>query len=159
MSSKRTPINRPAQRRITPQVIAAWQACDERALACALHLNPFGERSPLPAEITASGVSPDLPPYPDSNRPYDKAYDQTLALQRELLELAGWPDCRAAYARNLHEAEAWRDYCARLVRDPDARHQGTGMDDASLKQELKEARAKVTYRKKLLAELDAKEKA
>jgi hypothetical protein len=34
----------------------------------------------------------------------------------------------------------------------------TGMDDASLKQELKEARAKVTYRKKLLAELDAKEK-
>ena len=50
-----------------------------------------------------------------------------------------------------------RDYYALLIRDPDARYQGTGMDTTSLRHRLKEAREEVAYRKKLLAELDAKE--
>ena len=64
---------------------------------------------------------------------------------------------RQAYRRNLREAEESRDYYAMLIRDPDARYQGTGMDTTSLRQRLKEAREEVAYRKKLLAELDAKE--
>ena len=82
-----------------------------------------------------------------------------LAIQRELLAVAGWPDCRQAYERNLAEAEESRDYYAMLIRDPDARYQGTGMDTAALRQRLKEAREEVAYRKKLLADLDAKEMA
>ena len=83
----------------------------------------------------------------------DKSYDKVLAMQRELLAVAGWPDCRAAYEENLREAEKWSAYCALLVRDPDARHQGTGMDPASLRERLKEAREEVAFRRKLLAEL------
>jgi hypothetical protein len=159
MGPKRRPLRRERKMRLTPEAIAAWQSCDARALACALGLDFWGEPSPLPAEIISSGVSPDLPPYPNSVRCWDKAYDKVLALQRELFQVAGWPDCRAAYEENLREAEEDRDYYALLVRDPDARHQGTGMDTASLRQRLKEARKEVAYRKKLLAELDAKEKA
>ena len=75
------------------------------------------------------------------------------------MAVAGWPDCRQAYERNLREAEESRDYYALLVRDPDARYQGTGMDTETLRQRLKEAREEVAYRKKLLAGLDAKETA
>lgn len=76
-----------------------------------------------------------------------------LDLQRALLEVTGWPDCREAYEHNLAEAEDWRDYCALLVRDSDAGHRGTGSDLASRRQRLKEAREEVAYRKKLLADL------
>ena len=159
MPSKRRPLQRDRKVRLTPEIIAAWQSCDDRALSCALGLDPFGELSPLPSEIISRGVSPDAPPSPNSCRMMDKSYDKALAIQRELLAVAGWPDCRQAYERNLREAEERRDYCAELLRDPGARYQGTGMDTASLRQWLKEARAEVAYRKKLLAELDAKETA
>jgi hypothetical protein len=126
-------------------------------LSCALGLDPFGELSPLPSEILSRGVSPDDPPFPNSCRVMDKSYDKVLAIQRELLAVAGWPDCREAYEKNLAEAEEWRDYCAELVRDPDAGPRGAGMDPAPRRQRLKEAREEVAYRKKLLAGLDAKE--
>jgi hypothetical protein len=42
-----------------------------------------------------------------------------------------------------------------FLRDPDARHKGTGMDEASLRERLKETKAEVVYRRKLLAGLDA----
>ena len=156
MGTKRRPLRRDRKARLTPEAIAAWQSCDERALACALGLDFWGEPSPLPSEIVSSGVSEDMPPSPNSCRRWDQAYDKVLALQRELLAVAGWPDCRQAYERNLAEAEEWHDYRALLVRDPDARHQGTGMDPALLRQRPKEAEAEVRYRKKLLAGLDAK---
>ena len=152
MPTNRRPLRRGRKARLTPEVIAAWQACDVRALRCALGLELW-DPSPLPCEITAGGVSEDSPPPPNSTRLHDKAYEKVLALQRELLAVAGWPDCREAYERNLRNAEEERDDCARLVRDPDARHQGTGMDEASLRRALKEARQEVAYRKKLLAEL------
>ena len=156
MPTNRRALRHQRKSRITPEAIAAWQSCDERALACALGLDFWGEPSPLPAEIVASGVSPNLPPYPNSCRMYDKSYDKVLAIQRELLQIAGWPDCREAYKRNLAEAEEDRDYYALLLRDPDARYQGTGIDTASLRQRLKEAKEEVAYRKKLLADLGGK---
>jgi hypothetical protein len=156
MGTKRRPLRRERKTRLTPEAIAAWQSCDARALACALGLDFWGEPSPLPAEIISSGVSPNLRPYPNSVRCWDKAYDKVLALQRELLQVAGWPGCRAAYEENLHEAEEWRDYRASLVRDLDAGPRGTGDDLASRRQRLKEAEAEVRYRKKLLAGLGAK---
>ena len=159
MPSKRRPLQRDRKLRLTPEIIAAWQSCDDRALSCALGLDPFGELSPLPSEILSRGVSPDGPPSPNSCRMMDKSYDKVLAMQRELLAVAGWPDCRAAYEKNLRVAVEMRDYYALLLRDPDARYQGTGMDTASLRQGLKEAEAEVRYRKKLLADLDAKETA
>jgi hypothetical protein len=110
----------------------------------------------LPSEIVASGVSEDMPPSPNSDRGWDQAYPKVIELQRQLLAVAGWPDCRAAYEHNLAEAVEWAEYRAELVRDPDARHQGSGMDTASLRQRLKEAEAEVRYRKKLLAGLDRK---
>ena len=154
MVTNRRPIKRGRKVKLTPEAIAAWQACDQRALACALGLNSFCDPSPLPSEITAFGVSPDMPPHPNSDRPWDQAYGKMIELQRELLAVAGWPDCRQAYERNLADAEESRDYYAMLIRDPGARYQGTGMDTASLRQRLKEAREEVAYRKKLLAGLD-----
>ena len=159
MGTKRRPLRRDRKPRITPEAVAAWQACDARALACALGLDFWGEPSPLPSEIVASGVSEDMPPSPGSVRCWDAAYPKVLALQRELLAVAGWPHCREAYERNLAEAEEDRDYCALLLRDPDSRHQGTGMDETSLRERLQEAEEEVAYRKKLLADLDAKETA
>jgi hypothetical protein len=159
MPTKRRPLQRDRKVRLTPEIIASWVSCDDRALSCALGLDRFGEHSPLPAEILARGVSPDFPPSPNSGRMMDKSYDKALAIQRELLAVAGWPDCRQAYERNLAEAAESRDYYAMLIRDPDARYQGTGMDTASLRQRLKEAQREVAYRQKLLAKLDAKETA
>ena len=159
MPTNRRPLRRDRKARLTPEAIAAWQACDDRALCCALNLDRFGEHSPLPSEIIARGVSPDLPPDPNSGRAMDESYDKALAIQRELLAVAGWPDCRQVYERNLADAEQWEAYRALLVRDPEARHQGSGMDMPSLRQRLKEAREEVAYRKKLLADLDAKEAA
>ena len=150
MPTNRRPLRRARKPRLSPEVIAAWQACDRRALHCALQLDPW-EPSPLPSEITARGVSEDLPPNPNSGRCWDKAYPKVLALQRELLAVAGWPDCRAAYEHNLAEAVEWREYCAELVRDPDAGPRGS--DPAERRQRLKEAREEVAYRKRLLAEL------
>jgi hypothetical protein len=158
MSSKRTPINRPPRGWISPAAIAAWQACDWEALHCALHLEAH-EPSPLPLEISRLGVSPDLPPDPNDGRGWDRADPKILALQHELLQIVGWPDCREAYERNLRNAEEARDYCAELVRHPGRGGQGTGCDLPSRRRDLQEARDEVAYRKKLLAELAAREPA
>src|SRR6188472_3143559 len=109
MATKRRTIRRGIRsNRLTPEVIAAWMACDYRALHCALGLQPH-EPSPLPREIGALGCSEeDLARVaPDSPRLWDKALPRSLELQRRLLALAGWPDCREAYETNLREAEEW----------------------------------------------------
>jgi hypothetical protein len=79
---------------------------------------------------------------------------RTQALQRELLKVAGWPDCRAAYQENLREAEEWEEYCQELVDHPDRGHSGTGSDPASRRRKLGETKAAVADRRRLLAELD-----
>ena len=119
----------------------------------------------LPSEITAGGVSrgPTRPTANEHAACTDKSYDKALALQRELLAAAGWPECREAYERNLARTpRSERDSTApELVRDPDAGPRGG--DPAWTRHRcggrLKDARADVAYRKKLLAGLDAKETA
>jgi hypothetical protein len=139
MPTIRHPINRPPKVKITPEVIAAWKACDGDALHDLLRLQTF-DSSPLPKEITALGVSEDDP--------------RIFELQRKLLEVAGWPDCRRAYEENLRDAEEWRDYCAKVIVHPLMGGQGTGCDPASRRRSLEEAETEVTYRRALLEGLD-----
>jgi hypothetical protein len=149
-------LGKARKHQITPEAIAAWQACDYLALHCALGLGP-GEASPLPEEITALGISEETAAAVRSNtqRCYEMSYPTALALQRELLAIAGWPDCRDAYEKNLADAERDVAYCYDLVRDPDSGGRGTGYDMASRRRKLKEALAELAYRKRLLAELEA----
>jgi hypothetical protein len=154
MPTNRRPLRRDRKARITPEAITAWLACDWRALHRALGIDVFGP-SPLPMEIGPFGVSEDFPPDPKSGRCWDQEYLAMIALQRELLAVAGWPNCREVYKKHLAEAIEDRDYRALLLRDPDSRHKGTGMDDASLRERLAEAKVEVVYRRKLLAGLDA----
>jgi hypothetical protein len=153
MSTNRTRIRRCTKRRITPEAIAAWQACDFHALHCALGLRVW-EASPLPTEITSLGVDADyvLPP---NASPWEQTRVQAAKLQRELLKAAGWPDCREAYEENLREAKHWAAYCADLLEHPERGGLGTGCDPASRRRALREARRKVAYRRRLLVELDA----
>ncbi len=142
MSTKRRTSRRGGRRdRLTPEVIAAWLAADCSALHCALGLQPW-ESSPLPREITALGVDDD-----DDDRPI-------VELQRKLLAVAGWPDCRRIYEENLRDAQGWARYCADLVRHPEHGGQGTGRDPVSRRAALKQAKAAVAYRKELLAGLE-----
>jgi hypothetical protein len=83
-----------------------------------------------------------------------KDWRNAQALQRELLKVAGWPDCRAAYQENLREAEEWEEYCQELVDHPDRGQSGTGSDPASRRRKLGETKAAVADRRRLLAELD-----
>jgi hypothetical protein len=138
MSTNRRTKRRGAKPGITPEVIAAWQAADFRALHRALGLAPW-EPSPLPREIIALGCSQDDEVDADSDRCWDRALPKVLAIQRKLLEVAGWPECREAYEGNLREAKEWAAYCRGLP---------------SLRAKLRDAQDEVAYRKRLLDELD-----
>jgi hypothetical protein len=92
MPTNRTPIGRKAITRITPEAVAAWKRADFMALHRALGLKPW-QPSPLPSEVTALGVCEGERPDADSGRAWDHAWPKALALQKQLLELAGWPDC------------------------------------------------------------------
>jgi hypothetical protein len=153
MSTNRRTRHRGAKPGITPEVVAAWQAADYRALHRALGLGPW-EQSPLPREIIALGCSQDDEVDADSGRCWDQALPKVLAIQRKLLEVAGWPECREAYEANLREAKEWAAYCRGLIKDPERRHQGTGTDLPSLREKLRDAQDEVAYRKKLLDGLD-----
>jgi hypothetical protein len=114
--------------------------------------------SPLPDTITALGVSEQNAALVQSGASHldNNSYAQALELQRELLSIAGWPDCRAAYEENLRDAESWAAYCLELVEHPERGSQGgTGCDPASRAIKLKEARSDVAYRKRLLLELSS----
>jgi hypothetical protein len=111
---------------LTAEVIVAWHACDFGELHMALNLAPWNY-SPLPVEVTALGVTQGLPP--DHLLAHQVAdWRDAQALQRELLEVAGWPDCRGVYEENLRKAEAWAGYCKLLVDHPERGGTGTGSD-------------------------------
>jgi hypothetical protein len=108
MTTKRRTIRRGGRGRITPEVIAAWRAGDYGALHLALHLHPWCH-SPLPKEIICLGVDQNSPPhFLDVQQRED--WRQAAALQAELLKIAGWPDCRQAYRKNLADALKWQRY-------------------------------------------------
>ena len=101
MPTNRTPVNRRRIRQLSPEVIATWTACDFHALHRALGLGP-ADSSPLPYEVTALGVGDDddlplEPNHPRSNGPWARSLKTAVTLQRQLLRIAGWPDCRKAY--------------------------------------------------------------
>jgi hypothetical protein len=153
MSTNRTRKRRPPRGlRLSPEATAAWEACDESALRCALRLPPW-EASPLPLEVTSAGVSEADPPRA-TNTLHDKSYDRALKLQQLLLAAAGWPDCKTAYQENLREAESWRDYCKELIAHPEYGGRGTGCDPASRAEQLQDAEDRVAYRQELLDTLD-----
>jgi len=159
MPTNRTPIKRPRKEYVlTPEAIAAWMACDWSALHAALGLNIW-DRSPLPREISGMGCSEDDLPADAERREeiWVKSLLQSIDLQRKLLAVAGWPDCRDAYVENLRKAEHDLRYSRELVKHPE--RDAIGMDDASRREYLAEAEAKVAYRKQLLASLKAKDSA
>ncbi len=117
-------------------------------------LKPW-EPSPLPAEVTALGVSQDEQPMEDSGRFWDKGLPKAHALQRELLAVAGWPDCRAAFEEKLKDAREMASYYRAQLKHPERRHQGTGSDELSLRRKLKDEEREVRYRQRLLRELEA----
>jgi hypothetical protein len=136
--------------RFSPEVIAAWHACDWSTLHSMLNLAAY-ECSPLPLEINALGVDPDNPPHPESKRLNDLSYHKAMALQKALLACAGWPkDCKRAYAKNLRDAQEMAAYCQELAGDL-ARGPRCA-DPLERKQDLADARRRVIYYKCLLAE-------
>jgi hypothetical protein len=154
MPTNRRPLRRSLRRRISPEAVASWMACDYRALHRALGLHP-GEASPLPDCITGLGVSEEKAAAVSRNtsRCFEKSYAQAIALQRELLAIAGWPDCRHAYEENLADAERGAAYCREMVEHPEFGHRGTGSDPASRRAALERAREEVAYRRGLLEKL------
>jgi hypothetical protein len=81
---------------------------------------------------------------------------RSLELQRKLLAVAGWPDCRESYEQNLRKAQKGVRECRELVRHPERGGIGTGCDPASRREQLATALAELAYRKKLLADLEAR---
>ena len=88
-------------------------------LVCALGLNRFGERSPLPSEILARGVSPDFPPSPNSERMMDKSYEKCSRSSVSCWRSQVGPIAVEAYERNLAEADrATITPCLSAIRMP-----------------------------------------
>jgi hypothetical protein len=154
MPTTRHPIGRKSVLKITPESISAWKRADFDELHCLLGLAPR-EASPLPYEITALGCSEDDLPLDRDISDWNKTPPKAVALQRQFLAVAGWPDCRAIYEEELRDAEKSVAYYRELVEHPGRGGQGTGTDPESRRKALDDALAKVKYRKRLLAELDA----
>jgi hypothetical protein len=157
MPTNRTPIGRKSVLKITPEAIGAWKRADFDALHRLLGLKPW-EASPLPIEVTALGCcEDDLPVEPNSDLG-DQSLPKAVALQRQFLAGAGWPDCRSLYEKQLHAAEAHVAYCREQIEHPPLGEYGTGCDPVSRQEALDDALAEVVYREKLLAGLDAVQK-
>jgi hypothetical protein len=138
---------------ITHEVVEAWKRADFLALHRLLGLKPW-QSSPLPLEITRLGVGE------GALDPEDHHYQddlKILALQRELLALAGWPDCRSLYQEKLREAEEWAEYCRERIEHPPIGEFGSGCDPDS-REKLADAENEVAHRRELLTGLDAVQK-
>jgi hypothetical protein len=151
MPTTRHPIHRKATRRINDDAIRAWKNADYMPLHIALDLAPW-QSSPLPTEVTVLGIDEDdIDP---ADRENYKSNLKILQLQKELLALCGWPDCRHIYEQELADAESYVTHCQDLVDHPGRGGQGTGCDPEIRRQALEQAQAKVEYRRRLLDELD-----
>jgi hypothetical protein len=128
------------------------------ALHRLLGLKPW-ESSPLPVGVTRLGV--DQGDTPENCGPeWDATMPKAIRLQRELLAIAGWPDCRAEYERQLREAKERAADCRdAVVQVSNGGAHGAGTDLESRREALEDAEAEVKYREKLLdglAEMQAK---
>ena len=83
--------------------------------------------SPLPDTITALGVSEENAPLVQSGATLldNNSYALALELQRELLAIAGWPDCREAYEETCARLSLGLP-CLELLEHPERGGQGTG---------------------------------
>jgi hypothetical protein len=82
MATNRTPIARNRSgHRITPEVLACYQAKDYRALHRALSLRPW-QASPLPLAVTPLGVDQDRAP--DDGTAFSASWPLAQTLQREI---------------------------------------------------------------------------
>jgi hypothetical protein len=77
------------RRHVNEAAIRAWLRADYFALHRALNLHP-GVPSPLPTSITPLGCDPDCPPDRDYTG-WARGWPESVALQRELLAIAGPP--------------------------------------------------------------------
>ena len=100
MPTNRTPVARKAILKITPEAIQAWKRADFHALHSLLGLKPW-EASPLPRKITALGCSQDDLLVEPNDGAWGQSLPKAVALQRQLLAVAGWPDCRQIYEGKL----------------------------------------------------------
>jgi hypothetical protein len=141
------PTNRTRRRRdkspprIGPEAIAAWRTYDWNALHRALGLNPW-HSSPLPG--TRENLDPD--------NPHDQV---SIRCRAALIEAAGMPDCRAAFAKELADAESTATYYKKLVKDPSLSGIGTRCDPVSRRKDYAAALATVAYIRQAIAKLDA----
>ena len=93
-----------------------------------LDLHPW-ETSPLPIEITPLGVDQD--DTPDNRGPtWEPSMQKAIALQKQLLAIAGWPDCRHVYEEELRDAEQHVGYCRKRVENFPGGEFGTGTGPA-----------------------------
>jgi len=150
MGTKRPVIDRGKGGRLTPEIVDAWKRADFTALHLLLRLGPW-EASPLPLEISLLGCSQDdeLPEYP----PDRQSLERSQALQRQLLAVAGWPDCRKGYEENLRRAEQSAEWARKRFEYLPAGEYGTGTDLETRRQRMLDAEDEVEYRKRLLAGL------
>jgi hypothetical protein len=135
-------------RQLSPEVIAAWMACDYRALHSALGLSP-AHVSPLPYEITVLGVSDDDF---DQHRgdtigpgPFSRSLKKAVKLQRQLFRVAGYPrDARRALEENLANATRDRDLAREQIAHPPSTR-GTGCDPQERQERLETCEGWVAY--------------
>ena len=156
MATKRTPLQRGRKHRITDAAIAAWKRCDGAELQRALGLRP-SSRSPLPYEITCLGTAEWEKDTLEPDRGWDAQWQTCIEIQRELLKIAGWPDCRRVYEHNLKEAEECAAYEQSLVDNPTSGGMSHGDPKVQLayrKRSLARALEQVAWRKQLLEELE-----
>ena len=136
--------------RITTEVIEAWRSCNFDTLHKALDLRPW-ERSPLPREVSSLGCSEGEE---SDSGPSHESWHQAIELQRELIKIAGWPDCRAAFEENLRDAQSRVAYAQELVDHPERGGLGADDEKGRRKEGLAQAKANLQWREDLLAGLD-----
>jgi hypothetical protein len=152
MGTKRRIIDRGKGGRLRPDIVDAWKRADFERLHILLRLGPW-EPSPLPLEIAGPlGCSQDdgLPEYPADRR----SLQRSQALQRQLLAVAGWPDCRHEYEKNLRNAEKELSWARERYENPPVDYSWMGTPEAR-EQRLHDAEEEVEYRRELLAGFEA----
>jgi hypothetical protein len=134
--------------RITPELIAAWLALDHSALVQTLWLRPWW-RTPIPYEVSSLGVSEWTGP---DNEEDEEDWQRAIEIQRALVREAGWPDCRAAFKKNLDDDEAMRRFYQNRRIDLEEHHRtGKHLSPWPHRTELEETKQTIARYRKVIA--------